>query len=106
MIANTKAGPPRIGVRALGYKYVETLGPDGAEFPLRPAPPARALYDLSADPGETRNLADANPELLAALRQLMWEQRRGIEGQGIDPSLPDTVDPELLERLRSLGYVR
>ena len=31
------------------------------------------LYDLSKDPGESKNLADANPEIVAKIKKIMEE---------------------------------
>jgi arylsulfatase A-like enzyme len=60
------------------------------------------LYDLVEDPGELTNLATVNPgereRLLTALK------RSGIMNiERVEPSGP--LDPEDLEKLRSLGYV-
>ncbi len=63
------------------------------------------LYDLAADPGETRNLAKGNavPEERAPL---LRELRRFVDYE-IGPAgrEPAVIDPEELRRLRSLGYV-
>jgi choline-sulfatase len=70
------------------YKYVRAPRPE--------------LYDVVADPGETRNLAGSSPQVAARLEAELdaavarWgdaESRRG-------------PDPEAAERLRSLGYVQ
>lgn len=49
---------PWSAVRSGPWKYVET--PDEGEF----------LFDLSADPNETKSLADQNPEKMAQMREL------------------------------------
>jgi arylsulfatase len=42
------------------------------------------LYDLAADPGETRDLSDAKPEVLARLRRRTRRTRhRALEGPGL-----------------------
>jgi choline-sulfatase len=57
----------------------------------------RELYDLQADPGETRNLSAANPSIVeamtAGLARMQPQQERTA-----------TVAPEAAERLRALGY--
>jgi len=62
------------------------------------------LYDLKTDPAEERNLAQERPDLVARLRALLPE---------VAPERPDRDatsgaqgDPELLEKLRALGYVQ
>lgn len=59
------------------------------------------LYDLRADPGETRNVAGRHPDLQATLAQALdrWRQERSPTRPEAD--LPD----ELREKLRQLGYV-
>ncbi|HEX7186541.1 MAG TPA: sulfatase [Thermoanaerobaculia bacterium] len=77
-------------------KLIHTLAHD-----RRPA--GVELYDLVADPGERRNLAAADP---AAVQGLSWllERRARI---GAPPQAPPvSLDPELEEQLRALGYVR
>ncbi len=62
------------------------------------------LYDLSADPGEVRNVIAEKPEMAARLARALDDWRQAV-------TLPDslTVRPELSEedvrKLRSLGYV-
>jgi arylsulfatase A-like enzyme/Tfp pilus assembly protein PilF len=62
------------------------------------AAPRPELYDLSADPGELRNLYDAER---GVARQLASQLRSATEGA--EAAAP--TDPETLARLRALGYV-
>ena len=105
VLGNTKAGPLRIGVRALGIKYTRTVEGAISDQPLLPEPPARELYELGSDPGEEHNLAGDRPEALEAFERLMLERLPRAGGKPVAPELPEDADPELLERLRSLGYV-
>jgi len=64
---------------------------------------APRLYDLAADPGETRDLA---PQRVAAVRELAAELEVGVASAppataGGEASIPDDV----LEQLEALGYV-
>ncbi|UCE86686.1 MAG: sulfatase [Deltaproteobacteria bacterium] len=61
------------------------------------------LYDLSADPRESENLASARPEELQRLLDVLHELRRRY---ATDAPMPDTsVEPELREQLEALGYL-
>ena len=64
------------------------------------------LYDLDADPGETRNVVDEHPGVAARLGDALdrWvattPQYRG------DPDAGDTaIDEQTRKMLRALGYV-
>jgi arylsulfatase A-like enzyme len=59
------------------------------------------LFDLEQDPGETRNVAEHHPQELTRHREALeaWLGDRAI-------SPTPEVDPELIERLRSLGYTQ
>ena len=65
--------------------------------------PVWELYDLRADPGETRNIAAEAPGILEPLRAQL------LEIVAADPGRADREDPPLPEglrdTLRSLGYV-
>ena len=62
--------------------------------------PEAELYDLAADPGETRNLHAAQADAAAAIaRRLFALRARGR------PAAPSAVDGETERRLRSLGYL-
>ncbi len=63
--------------------------------------PRPELYDLREDPGETRNLYDAQPETAKALRA---ELERLTAGSAGAMSL-SSLDREALEKLSALGYV-
>jgi arylsulfatase A-like enzyme len=58
------------------------------------------LYDLRADPGETRDVAATTPDVLASLRAHL--ESILAEEAGRSPDAP--LSPEELERLRALGY--
>jgi arylsulfatase A-like enzyme len=62
------------------------------------------LFDLEADPGETRNLLRAAPERAAQLNRLLrqWES---THPEFVAPVIEMEVDPERERRLRSLGYL-
>jgi hypothetical protein len=64
------------------------------------AAPRRELYDLQTDPGERNNLADANPQRVAALGEITARSAAASK-----PQAPQPVDPDVEERLRALGYV-
>ncbi|MBI3402342.1 MAG: sulfatase-like hydrolase/transferase [Acidobacteria bacterium] len=62
--------------------------------------PLPELYDLAADPGETRNLYAGEREHARDL-----EARLDGVNAGAAAVAPSTVDPDAAARLRSLGYV-
>ncbi len=73
--------------------------PGAPDFPF---PIARLeLYDLSTDPGETRNLADQHPDLVRKLEQLVEERFAGMSDRGQDQEIPE----ELRKELEALGYL-
>ncbi len=65
------------------------------------------LYDLRADPGETRDLHAARPEVVGRLRAVLerwsapWIKTAYARPSGAAPR----VSPAVLQRLRALGYV-
>jgi arylsulfatase A-like enzyme/tetratricopeptide (TPR) repeat protein len=80
----TRGWAPLTGVVRNGWKYIDL--------------PDAELYDLGADPHETRNrIADGRQrdELRSALERLKSSDRRG-------PSA--SIDPNAARQLRSLGY--
>jgi arylsulfatase A-like enzyme len=62
------------------------------------------LYDLEQDPGETRNLAGAQPavELAMTERLAKWESATDSERMESEEA---EYDEETMQRLRGLGYV-
>ncbi|MCW5983139.1 MAG: sulfatase [Bryobacteraceae bacterium] len=61
------------------------------------------VYDLRADPSESRPLTKPDPKFLARAEQIIAERnQRVLKRRGPQPA----VDSDDLERLRSLGYVQ
>lgn len=61
--------------------------------------PRPELYDLVADPGETKNLAEDRPADVARLKGL-------LAGAALpEPGAPVALDPAVQEQLAALGYV-
>ena len=65
---------------------------------------ASELYDLSADPLETRDRSAEDPERASRMRRLLDAALARMAPQG-DTARPVALSPEQEERLRSLGYV-
>lgn len=82
----------KLAVRQSGWKYIE-----GGEDP------ARELYDLTADPGEHRDVLAAEPERAARLAAALHAWRDAHASADAPP--PPPVGAEEAEGLRALGYV-
>ncbi len=68
-----------------------------------------ALFDLAGDPSETRNLLGTqprSPEIEAIHAALLEAAGRMVRPFERPPRESTEIDPELLERLRALGYVQ
>lgn len=65
------------------------------------------LYDVRADPGESTNLAAARPDVVERLSRVLDEWYRGgpQRREGAEELDPQSLSPEELEQLQSLGYV-
>ncbi len=65
------------------------------------------LFDLAADPGETRNLAAARPITARYLASRIQALRhRQVQRRGTDPADERELAPEEREELRALGYLQ
>lgn len=79
---------PLTGLRNERYKFIEA--------------PRRELYDLRDDAGESRNLAEERPGVVAQLAQSLEALARVPRAPSAAPLV---ADPATEERLRSLGYL-
>lgn len=100
-----KDGAPALFVRFLGYKYIQAVGPAPDDPSLLPLAPPRQLFDLAADPHETRNLVAERGDVVARFEQLVLRLNAADATPG-SIGIPADLDAELTERLRSLGYVK
>jgi len=64
------------------------------------------LYDLAADPRELNDLIATRPDVADGLRRAMREMLPAKERDRLTAHRPIVLDPEAVERLRSLGYLR
>jgi arylsulfatase A-like enzyme len=64
-----------------------------------------ALYDLRADPGETRDVAAEHAEEVARMRSLLNAALGAAPAPQSPMPLPERVEPATEERLRALGYI-
>lgn len=86
------------GVRFGGYKYAFDV--DDAKVP-------EELYDLAADPNETKNLAASLPHKVAELRRLIQQHidQAGTDAVEMTDELSELEMAGLADHLRKLGYV-
>jgi arylsulfatase A-like enzyme/Flp pilus assembly protein TadD len=82
----------------MGWAPLRAVRDDRWKFIEAPRP---ELYDLARDPGETRNLYDAEPQRAAAFARELARLTRGRAGE----MSVGALDREALEKLASLGYV-
>jgi arylsulfatase len=96
-VENADAYPEKYrGVRTRTWKYL-----------VRDGDAAEQLYDLARDPQEAHDVAGSQPEALERLRRAFQDGRPA--GGPASPPRPDGGEagappPELIDRLRSLGY--
>jgi len=90
-------GNTRYAVRTRKWKLIENVTATHA--------PHYELYDLSEDPGEKNDVDARFPEVVADLRGLLTRWKT-MAGSRAAESKQVILDPELLERLRALGYAR
>jgi arylsulfatase A-like enzyme len=60
------------------------------------------LFDLASDPGETRDVADENPEIVAAHRRRIGELAQSLSARR---AVVERLTEDDRERLRALGYL-
>lgn len=80
-------------LRTLDWKLVYIPDPHGG---------SQRLYDLVADPGETRDVSAEHPLIAARLRTRL-DEIMGAEAGAIDDAPALTEEEE--SRLRALGYL-
>lgn len=68
---------------------------------------AAMLFDLAADPGETRDVSTERPEVVARLRDALAEPLGRIPASRAAAAAPGgpALDPETIARLHALGYM-
>jgi choline-sulfatase len=86
-----------------GWSDLRALRDGRWKYILAPRP---ELYDLDRDPGELKNLADAEPARARAYRSGIEQQLRLEQAaQRRAGSASAAVPPDMLEKLGALGYV-
>lgn len=89
--SNPESGDERFSIRTNEWKYV--CEEDGTE----------RLYDLRADPAESKNLVDDSPEKLKELRGRLQDHQQMLD-ETADNLGEVTMDEGVKQRLRDLGY--
>jgi arylsulfatase A-like enzyme len=84
--------PPSLALRDEGFTLV-----------YRPSPETVELYDRRRDPDERHDVASAHPALVRRYRAALLSRAERLSGPAVPPASQRT--PELLERLKALGYV-
>ncbi len=107
--ASLEVGPVPDGADpARGRHTVPAGGRWGAVHPWFGDVPRLLLYDLEADRFATRAVNDAHPELVEKYAQILrerWDAHVAL-AQRFTQAGGAELDPEMLERLKALGYVR
>ena len=67
--------------------------------------PRRELYDLAVDPAAARNVAEERKAVADGVARILEEFRRRTAGEGGGGPTGPAADPQLAEKLASLGYV-
>ena len=83
-------------VRLPGIKLIE--------YPSRKGDYYQELFDLQADPGETRNLSREMPDLAARLHSQLEAWKK--QSRSADAAEPPVLSPEVEAALRELGYIQ
>lgn len=98
--------PRKVALVRFPYKFIlnEPYTPEDLAYFLSPPPPLAEVevFDVSRDPGETRNLAAERPELVREFRALLRERYKPRKKSGASKV---EMGDDLLKQLKSLGYL-
>ncbi len=86
---------------SFGWHELRALVTSDSEYIDAPQP---ELYDLRRDPEERTNAIGGQASRAGALREKLEDYERRFAGQSVSRRIAP-LDPETLEKLRSLGYV-
>ena len=103
----TTRGPQLESVRSRGWKLIRASSSRAVEGE-HPTGPEPELYDLEEDSGERLNLAKSRPKVTAEYGGLLDQivaEGSNLPSRRPQPEADTVVDPQLLEQLRSLGYI-
>lgn len=107
--ASLEIGPaPEGSAPGLGRHEVPIGGRWGNLHRYFPDAPRLLLYDLWNDPYALHSVNDAHPELVQHYRDVLeaqWQAHRAL-AQRFGEAGDVSIDPEQLQQLRSLGYIR
>ncbi len=92
----------RYPLTAYGWSPLEAMFDGRFKLIVAPRP---ELYDLAADPGETRNLLEEGQEGRQEARRLKAALRAAQRSFMAHPTPSAAADPELARALESLGYL-
>ncbi|MCG8461902.1 MAG: hypothetical protein MI919_36935, partial [Holophagales bacterium] len=100
---------PRGPFDRLGVRY-RSLEEDGFKL-IVDSEGGQWLFRPIEDPSESQELSERYPEvkaaLLASLATLVEAYGLGkLDRETVDPIAPEELDPEVRERLKSLGYLQ
>jgi arylsulfatase A-like enzyme/Flp pilus assembly protein TadD len=87
--------------RAFGWSPLAAVRTDRYLFIQAPQ---QELYDVTTDPGATKNLAPSNRAMTARLAKMQEDFVTRVRGNAPEPAQGST-DERTAEKLRSLGYV-
>lgn len=86
-------------LRARDLKLIKIPNPDGDEY---------ELYNLATDPGETTNLYNPQDKLSGEITALLEKWIQATQKSALEeskPVVPEEIDEEMVESLRTLGYM-
>lgn len=86
----------RFPLSAYGWSPLESVFDGRWKLIVAPRP---ELYDVAADPGETRNLVDSQREQARRLKGVLQATQKSFKTRSAE-----AADPELARSLQSLGY--
>lgn len=82
------------------YKYTE-YNADNEAYPQK-----TALYDLAANPEETENIAEKEPERLASMKQKMARWKQQIKNYYKKKTKDSAVSDQIKQTMKALGYIQ
>ncbi|RMF82663.1 MAG: DUF229 domain-containing protein [Chloroflexi bacterium] len=115
-IAFSEAYPPETFLHVIAHRQPHLIEPlrlrqirrgiyDGEHKLVTVGQDVEALFDLSNDPTEVNNIADAHPIRVMTMRHKIDQFAHHVERYRTDSEHLDEVSEEVIDQLRALGYI-